>query len=45
MFPMMCRDLPVPDAERVAALITRVNGRMITFTFEIPRHERVEIAG
>ena len=43
--PMTCTDLPVPGVERVAALATPVDGRMITFTFEKPRHERVEIAG
>jgi len=44
MFPMTCTDL-VPDIERVAALVTPGDGRMITFTSEKPRHKRVEIAG
>jgi hypothetical protein len=44
MFPMTCTDL-VPSVERVAALVTPVDGRMITFTSEKPRHKRVEIAG
>ena len=35
----------VPDVERVAALVPPVDGRMITFTSEKPRHERVEIVG
>ena len=43
--PMTCTDLPIPGVERVAALVTPIDGRMIPFTFEIPRHERGEIAG
>ena len=33
------------SVERAAAIIRPVDGRMSPFTFEAPRHERVEIAG